>query len=1223
MSTKDISASRYDTIDNDVPDQDRKKVHVDYGQRKRSVEWRSNWFQIDRPDDEQELSDVLRKALRHKTRLIKEQISVADHLAAYAPAGAGTPWFSIGPRNVNGRVKSITVHPTNPDILYAGAVAGGVWKSTDGGQSWRPLWNEQESLVVGSVAIAPSQPNTIYAGTGEWTPGYILTYPGAGLYVSTDGGASWTQQAGLNATRISKVVVSPTDANRVYVAGNSGFERSTDGGATWTTVRSGQISDAVIDPNNADIIYIAIDNDGIYKSTDGGTTWSLLSGGPTGASADWLKLAIGDAGASGSNFLLAKGGSFVQKSTDGGATWSAVGGSHSYSWHGWSDMLAVAPDDEDIIMVGGNWAQRTDDGGSTWNNLSGLHADHHMAVFAPSNPNIVYECNDGGVYRSEDKGVTWTKVSHGLVITQFYDVGSWSVIGTVLGGGTQDQGTNMSAGGLTWTKIYGADGGYFVVHPTDPRTMYSESQYTNIRKSTDGGNTWVTKTSGLSGSNPWTGIITMDLNNPDTLFTGTQQVFRTTDGCATPWAASSQSLVGSVTSIAVAESDSNRVYAGTTNGRVYRSDDGGATSPWAEKSTGLPSRPLKDLVVDHTDRDRVLAVFGGVNGGGSSDHVHLSTNGGDSWADISSNLPNISVNAAAFDPNDANTIYVGTDVGVYRTTDLGTTWLAFDNGLPNVIITDLHVDRLASLLVAATFGRGMYKVVITAAAEPNVDLYLRDSLLDTGERLPSPSNQPNPNDLSDQVYWWESADIKVDVTPYYSPDALFDGVEFDELTHEDPKRTEVNRFYLQVHNRGWQNATNVRVRAFLADASAGLPALPNALTPPDFNLTSTADWTPIGPAQTIPVLEPNRPVIASWDYTVPNTAATHSCLLAVVSSGEDPITTTETNVNLLVKSEKRVCLKNLHVVNGSSPAQTMATILFNNALRVEDEIDIIIAPTTFSEGTIGLLLEPVSFANPDEALDGVEIYPLREGEDIGEFYIRPGTKADVDWQRVLTKLDRRFLFEFDANKVSALRGIKMAPGQSLQGVLTFKGSKRVPHGQTQQFTVLQQQGGEIVGGSTYELRLNRAAALHPVSRIRVILEKVAILDDHDPWIKGRGEFHFTSCISFDNDACRRHYRRVPLQGTFKISDKPGKNEKVINSCVFDGYVAETDSMTLSLLPIEEDWLDPDDNLALYSRHFDGPPEAWRGVYSPDDETVDPEKLSDWMVWYRIESVPLS
>ena len=211
------------------------------------------------------------------------------------------------------------------------------------------------------------------------------------------------------------------------------------------------------------------------------------------------------------------------------------------------------------------------------------------------------------------------------------------------------------------------------------------------------------------------------------------------------------------------------------------------------------------------------------------------------------NLPDVAVSAFVFDPVNANTFYVGTDVGVFRTTDGGATWQAFDNGMPNVPITDLHVDRPASLLIAATFGRGMYKVSISGAAEPAVDLYLRDSLLDTGERFPSPSNQPNPNDLADQVFWWESPDIKVDTTPYYTPDLVFDGVEFDELPDQDPKRTQVNRFYLQLHNRGWQNATNVRVRAFLADASAGLPALPNALTPPDFNLSSTANWTPDRP----------------------------------------------------------------------------------------------------------------------------------------------------------------------------------------------------------------------------------------------------------------------------------------------------------------------------------------------------------------------------------------
>lgn len=1213
----------------------------DYSKRHRKAEWRHQWFRLYRSENDYELLISREKALDLKRQKIKRQIETAKHMAAYgpAPASAGTPWFSIGPRNINGRVKSIAVHPTNENIVYAGAASGGVWKSEDSGQSWRPLWDEQESLAIGSIAIAPSNPNTIYVGSGEWTPGWAPSYPGAGVYVSNDAGVTWIQRTTVNARRIARVLVSQNDPLRAYVAGANGFERSTDGGITWTTVKTGQISDAVIDPNDANTLYINVRNDGIYKSTDGGDNWTKLNNGPTGASADWIRLAIGTIGSHGSDFILAKRSGTIYRSTDGGTTWATLAGSHgSSSFHEWCNLIAVAPDGEDIIIAGGaggpSAIQRTSNGGTSWSNLSGLHADHHRAVFAPSNTDVVYECNDGGVYRSNDKGATWKKISHGLVITQFYDVGSWSTLSTVLGGGTQDQGTNMTTGGLTWRKIFGWDGGYFVIHPNDPRTIYAEHQRTDIHKSTDGGNTWVWKTAGLSCINhncgPWTGVLTMDQNNPDTLFIGTTKVFRTTDGCATPWVQVSQDFGSAVRSIVIAPSDSNRVYAGA-GGEIFRSDDGGATSPWTDKTAGtLPSaRLLLDIAVDHTDGNCVVICYGGTNPAGVANHVFISTDGGNTWTDISGNLPNISVNAVALDPNDSNTIYVGTDAGVYRTTNLGANWEAFDNGIPNVIIIDLHVDVSNNLLFAATFGRGMYKLNIAPGGiEPTVDLYLRDSLLDTGERFPSPSNLPNPNDLSDQVYWWESPDIKVDVAPYYTPDAVFDGVEFDEdLNHEDPKRGEVNRFYLQVHNRGWQEATNVKVRAYFADASTGLPSLPNALVPPDFNLASTADWQPIGPAKTIPLLEPNRPVIVSWDWEVPASAATHSCLLAVVSSDDDPITTTETNVNDLIKSEKRVCLKNLHVINspGPVPAQTMVTLDFNNVRDVEDVIDILIDPIYFTEGTIGLLTKKLEFRGDEkEALRGVQIYKLREGEDIGNWYVRPGSKEDFDRSKLLETLDLTQLYEFDSTKVSEIRGIKVGPNQKIPAVITCKGSRKVPYGSTQKFAVMQRQGGEIVGGSTYEIRLRRAAALHPVSRIRVVLEKVRILNDHDPWIKGRGEFHFTACVSFNNDSCRRHWYRVPQKGHYKISDWPGRNEQELNVCIFEGYVAEEDNMSISLLPIEEDWLDPDDELSLYRRHFNGPPETWVGRYSPDDEPPgsDAEKLSDWMLWYRIEAIKL-
>jgi len=1212
--------------------QEGRRERLDYSKRHRKAEWRHNWFRLRRIDDDSELLRTLGEALDLKKGKIKRQRKTANHLAAYAPAGAGTPWFCIGPRNVNGRVKSIAVHPTNPDIVYAGAASGGVWKSEDGGQSWRPLWDEQETLAIGSIAIAPNTPNTVYVGTGEWTPGWSPSYPGAGVYVSTDAGVTWTQRTAVLARRIARIVVSPTNSMHVYVAGESGFERSTDGGITWTTIHAGQISDVVVDPSNANTLYINVRNDGIYKTTDGGATWTKLTNGPTGTSADWIKLAIGVSGTHGSNCLVAKNAGTIYRSIDGGNNWTTLAGSHgNASYHQWCSMVAIAPDDEDIILAGGVGIERTANGGTSWSALSapgGFHADHHVAVFAPSNTNIVYECNDGGVYRSADKGATWKKASHGLIVTQFYDVGSWNTISTVLGGGTQDQGTNMTTGGLTWRNILGADGGYCIFHPSDPRTIYAEHQNTALRKSTDGGNTWVDITSGLSGGTPWTGVMVIDNNNPNTLFVGTTRLFRTTDGCATAWVASSQLLGGTVSSIAIAPSDSNRVYTGA-GGRIFRSDDGGATSPWTEKTGTLPNtRPITDIAVDRTQPNRLVVCYGGVNPGGTPNHVFISTNGGDAWTDISGSLPNISVNAVALDPNNANTVYVGTDAGVYRTTDLGVNWEVFDNGIPNVVISDLHIDPEDNLLYAATFGRGMYKLNIApAAVEPAVDLYLRDSVLDVGERFPSPGGQPNPNDVSDWVDWWESPDIKVDVTPFFTPDGLFDGVEFDEeLPHEDPKRTDVNRFYLQVHNRGWQSTTNVRVRAFFADAHAGLPSLPNALTPPDFNLSSTVDWQPIGLAQTIALLEPNRPVIVSWDWTVPMSANTHSCLLAVVSSADDPITTTETNVNNLIATEKRVCLKNLHVINsaGPRPAPTMVTIKFHNAKDVNDLIDIVIHPIDFLEGTIGMVLEPVDFASQSEALQGVEPYRLCKGEDIGAWYEHPGTKVEVNRDEIWNKLDRSVLFEFDPAKVSELRGIKLGVKQTIQAVITSKGSHKVPYGRTQKFAVMQRQGGKIVGGSTYEIRLKRAKAFLPVSRIRVILEKVQILNDHDPWIKGAGEFHFTACVSFNSDPCRRHWVRVPQKGHYHISDWPGRNEMELNLCVFDGYVAEKDNMSISLLPIEEDWLDPDDELSLYRRHFNGPPETWVGNYAPGDEPAisDAEKLSDWKLWYRIESVRL-
>jgi len=1197
-------------------------VRLDYAYRNQDLEQRSRWFHLTRPERDAEMERIRDVAFEYKRKLIERQKTTADHKAGYNPGGAGSPWFSVGPRNVNGRVRCLAVHPTMRDLVYCGSASGGVWKSIDGGQVWRSLWDMQESLAVGAIGIAPSNPDTVYVGTGEGliagTYGSGHNFPGAGIYVSIDAGATWARRASVTNRRITQLLVAPNNAQRIYVAGQSGFEGSSDGGVTWTTLKAGQVSDAVIDPNNSSNLYIAIQGDGVYKSTDQGANWAQLNNAPTGAAAQWPKLAIGMSGAHGSNFLLVKTAGTINRSLDGGATFSVVPGTHGGFWLGWCDLISVAPDDENVILWGGVNLERTADGGTTWTTIGTLHSDQHQAVFAQSDPNRVYEGNDGGLYRSDDKGATWTEMSNGLVITQFYNLGDWGQLSNVLGGGTQDQGTNMTTSGMTWRNILGWDGGYLLIDPTDPRTMYAEHQSTSIFKSTDGGQNWVAKSGGLVGMSPWVGVLTMDPSNHLTLFTGKHAVFRTLDGIATNWVQSSQDLGVDVSAVAVAPSDSNRVYAGTGDlyfragqGKVYRSDDAGTTQPWADKTGTLPSaRPVTAISVDRTNRDRVIVTYGGTNGAGSAANaVFLSTNGGNTWTDISGDLPNVSVGAAVFDPNNANTAYVGTDTGIFRTTNLGTNWLAFDNGIPNVVITDLVLDPSINMLYCSTFGRGMYKLDITPnLIKPEVDLYLRDDVLDTGERFPSPSGLPDPNDPATTVYWYESPDIKVNAPPYFMPTGVFDGVDFDStLVHQDPQRTKLNRFYLQVHNRGWRTTTNVRVGAFIADASAGLPSLPNALTPPDFNLINTTVWQPIGAAQTIATLEPNRPVIVTWDFTVPQTTATHSCLLAVVSSPDDPITNAQTDVNVLVDTEKRVCLKNLHVIDaqGPAPGPTLVTIDFHNPLDRADHIDIVVDPRNFGQGNIGMVLPPLRLANEKEALLGVTRYPLRKDEYLGRWYVRGEPDEKLDFDRNFAKVDRSVLFEFDPTKRSEIRGIMLQPRGSIRAVISCRGASNVPYGQSQQFAVLQRQGGRIVGGGTFDVRLRRAAGLHPVSHIRVMLEGTAGLGDEFSEDERLG-----ITVSFNDNECRTYKHEVETR-------EEGSRSTPHERCLFDGYAAEEDRLTVSAWRIHRGHEGSEKEARLYYSHFGGPPETWIGAHSLGPGKGGPKRIN-----YRVESLPL-
>lgn len=1185
-----------------------------YARRSPVQEWRANLFTIAHGSDFGRLTLARDAAFAAKLRTIARRGRRTGHKAGYDPAGVGSPWYSVGPRNVNGRVKSLAVHPTNPDIVYVGAASGGLWKTIDGGQTWNALWDTQESLAIGAVALAPSQPQTVYVGTGEWTPGWGASYGGVGLYVSTDGGATWSKRPAVSSRRIGKILVHPTDPQRLWACGDRGLEGSTDGGLTWTTLNSRIVTDMVLDPLNPSTMFTAVRNDGFYKSVDFGSTFTLLAGSPTGtAVSGFPKIAVGTSGTHRNDFLVIKMDADVQTSIDGGNTFTATSETpRSAVFTGWADVIAVAPDDERVLIWGCASLAVSTDGGASWTAKS-VHADQQAAVFAPSNANIVYFANDGGVWKSVDKGATISKISNGLVITQFYNINFWRPYSNVLGGGAQDNGVILTTGSESWNPIFGGDGGWVVIDPGDPRIIYTESQYANLVKSVDGGKTWVAIQSGIDGPKPWEGVLVMDPNDHRRLFYGTDRVLRTTDGAATAWTTVSQTLVGSVTAIAVDPANSSRVFVGTTAGRVYRSDDGGDSQPWAEKTGTLPSRLISSIAIHG---NTILVSVSGLSGAASSASVFRSTDAGDTWGDVSGDLPGVVGNGVVFDPTAPdNTWYLATDTGVFRTTTGGTSWDAFDNGIPNVVCSGLVVDSKLKMLFCSTFGRGAYKVDITpGVVKPEVDLYVRDDNLDTGELFPSPSGVPDPLLPSPgTANFWMSPDIKVNHAPVFTPPgSVFDGVDFDTaVEHQDPFRGQSNRFYVQLHNRGWTSTTNVWVRAFIADASAALPNLPNALVPPQFNVTSGGPWTPVGPAQHIPELIPNRPGVLFWDFVIPSGEATHSCCLLVVSSDENTFNDSATDISSLIRYNKQVALKNLHVVDpGPSPmGPTMQAIDFHNPGDKPALVGIVLRPSGFGAGRIGLLLPQVTFSDRCGQSRGVVAVPLACDDPVGEWYVRGADKRTRERLRArFLRCDRSRIFEFEPNLVSLLQGIELGAGQTLRAILVSTLKNNVYLTGPSRLEITQLVDGRVVGGATFQYGydLPPPGTMPLCRRIRITADALEWCPcTHEPCHHIHGAKPvLLSRVTISNGS-ERVSERLLLSSDRHEDDQQEDDQQeddqqeddhhrhcrhcrhghtIKGAILFDGVVREGESLTLAILAVHVEHATTN---VLFRREFEG------------------------------------
>lgn len=676
---------------------------------------------------------------------------------------ANSPTYGVAP--FSGRVTAIAVNSSNSQNIYLGAAQGGVWKTVDGGASWSPLTDSQQSLAIGALAISPDG-RTLYAGTGE--PNHSGdSYSGAGLLKTTDGGKTWTilgsniftgsatSKVLINSGNPSRILVSTTFGScckglfRDYNQSAFGVYLSTDGGNSWSSTLVSHdyrvsFSDLVASPSNPNIVFVGAFDGSVWESVNGGSTWTkiLYITAQNCVNNIGCRAAIATTAASSNSLFVAF------SSNDGGLyglyrynvssaaistlnlppnvpnTSSQCGSTLQCSY----DFFFVAdPSNSNTLYLGTTDLFKTVDGGLTWTDLGGYtstpHPDQHAFAFLPGSPSTILIGNDGGIWKSTDRGVTWINLNNGLGITQFESItGSPS---DILFGGTQDNGCVQYQGISSWSLIVGGDGGWSGFEKTNPNIMYCNYTHLGFRQSTDGGKTWQDAVAGINTNDDseFYSPVSQDPSTPGTLYIGSVRVYKTTN-FAQSWSDVSGILgTGLISALAVAPSSSSTVYLGDEGGNVKVSMNGGAT--WQ----GILSLtyPVSSLAVDPTNSNIVYAAFPGLG-------VYKISNQGGSWQSVPLNPPQVWVDVVRLAPS-GKAIYIGTDKGVYYSTDGGGTWTLPGTGLPNVAVFDLTITA-SNQVIAATHGRGAWSV--TLATFQTVSLTMSYSIVGGGTGFSPP-----------------------------------------------------------------------------------------------------------------------------------------------------------------------------------------------------------------------------------------------------------------------------------------------------------------------------------------------------------------------------------------------------------------------------------------------------------------------------------------------------
>lgn len=693
------------------------------------------------------------EVLLQRTREEYERREAEKKIPFSERTSGGGAWISLGPDNEPeptatsvygaGRLTAIVPHPSLIGTLHVGSETGGVWKTTDNGNSWNSLTDSLPNLSVMSMAIAPSNQNVIYVGTGA---AYVN---GIGVLKSVDGGQTWILPTQVISTSgIRCISVHPNSSNELVIGTDLGIHRSTDGGATWTQPLSQKtVFDIARNSANSQIIYAAVAGTTaglrqVYKSTDGGLSWTERSIGlPLSSASGKLKMAISPSNSqiiyltmtiqNGSELI-----SHIYKSSDGGDNWIDLPNVYTNSdslirgFLGTQSYIhieiTVNPTNPNEVYAGGVFNIRSTDGGQTWVRsfyqcpTNCIHPDQIDMAWQGS---TLYMVGDGGVWTTSDGGQTATARNKGLVIRQYYSLFNDPVYPNRIYAGSQDNGTDrrLDSGGVRWKFMFGGDGFDSAVNRNNPERAYVTYQGVEIYR-TDNASAQFPNWTRVSPPpfpagefRPFSTALTIDPNAPETLYTGSYRIWKTSDG-GNSWNPLPTTTIDGSTWSTTTYINSGKVYVAPSNsqillvahaGRVFRSSNGGNT--WASSVVnGLGCSGYNvDAIAIHPGNSNLVFITTSCFDGGPK--VWMSLDGGATWTGRGNGLPPFRNGSIAVDPLDSSTIYCGTEIGVYRTINQGQTWERFGSGLPAITVTDMQLTPGGIKLRIATYGRGVWE----------------------------------------------------------------------------------------------------------------------------------------------------------------------------------------------------------------------------------------------------------------------------------------------------------------------------------------------------------------------------------------------------------------------------------------------------------------------------------------------------------------------------------